>query len=94
MKQVQLWAGRDSEWSNRFRQACTVGRALCRGEEADNRKIEEVEGTELNGVEEGEDEMSDEEGDGIDGEEELAPPDWRVRTRPRNKTDAERKGRA
>ena len=41
-----------------------------------------------------EDEMSDEEGDGIDGEEELAPPDWRVRTGPRNKIDAERKGRA
>ena len=37
--------------------------------------------------------MSDEEGDGIDGEEELAPPDWRVRTGPRNKIDAERKGR-
>ena len=68
--------------------------ALCRGDEADNRKNEEVEGTELNGVEEGEDEMSDEEGDGVDGEEELAPADWRVRTRPRNKTDAERKGRA
>ena len=30
--------------------------ALCRGEEAENRKFEKVEGTELNGVEEGEDE--------------------------------------
>ena len=39
----------------------------------------------LNGVEEGEDGMSDEEGDGIDGEEELAPPDWRVRAGPRNR---------
>ena len=28
--------------------------------------------------------MSDEDGDGIVGEEELAPPDWRVRARPRN----------
>ena len=35
--------------------------------------------TELNGVEEGRDEMSDEEGGEIDGEEELAAPDWRVR---------------
>ena len=32
--------------------------------EAENRKIEEVEGTELSGVEEGEDGMSDEEGAG------------------------------
>ena len=29
--------------------------------------------------------MSDEEGDGIDGEEELAPPDWRVRAGLRNR---------
>ena len=40
---------------------------------------------ELNGVEEGRDEVSDEEGDRIDGEEELAAPDWRVRAGPRNK---------
>ena len=45
------------------------------------------------GLKRREDEMSDEEGDGIDGEEELAPPDWRVRAGPRNKIDAERKGR-
>ena len=38
---------------------------------------------EWNGVEEERDEMSDEEGDEIDGEEELA--DWRVRAGPRNK---------
>ena len=29
--------------------------------------------------------MSDEEGDEIDGEEELAAPDWRVRAGPRNR---------
>ena len=28
--------------------------------------------------------MSDEEGDSIDGEEELAAPDWRMRAGPRN----------
>ena len=57
---------------------------MCRGEAA-NRKFEEVEGTELNGAEEGEDGMSDAEGDGIDGEEELAPPGWRVKAGPGNK---------
>ena len=35
----------------------------------------------MNGVEE-EDGMSDEEGDRIDGEDELAAPDWRVRAGP------------
>ena len=40
-----------------------------------NRKLEEVEGQVLKGVEEGEDGMSNEEGDEIDGEEEWAPPD-------------------
>ena len=40
---------------------------------------------ELNGVEEGRDEMSDEEGGEIDGEEELAAPDWRVRAGSRSK---------
>ena len=39
-----------------------------------------------NGVEEGQDGTSDEEGDRIDGEEELAAPDWRVRAGPRKKT--------
>ena len=59
--------------------------ALCRGETADNRKVGRNEETELNGVEEERDEMSDEEGDEIDGEEEFAAPDWRVRAGPRNK---------
>ena len=44
--------------------------ALCRGETAENRKLEEDEETELNGVE---------------GEGELSAPDWRVRAGPRNK---------
>ena len=59
--------------------------ALCRGETAENGKAERGEETELNGVEEGCDEMSDEEGGEIDDEEELAAPDWRVRAGPRSK---------
>ena len=59
--------------------------ALCRGETAENGKAERGEETELNGVEDGLDEMLDEEGGEIDGEEELAAPDWRVRAGPRNK---------
>ena len=59
--------------------------ALCRGGTAENGKAERGEETELNGVEEGRDEMSDEEGGEIDGEEELAAPDWRVRAGPRSK---------
>ena len=41
--------------------------------------------TPLKGVEEERDGMSVEEGNGIDDEEELAAPDWRVRAGPRNK---------
>ena len=59
--------------------------ALCRGETAENGKAERGEETELSGVEEGRDEMSDEEGGEIDGEEELSAPDWRVRAGPRSK---------
>ena len=59
--------------------------ALCRGDAAKNRKEKRGEETELNGVEEGRDEMSDEEGGEIDGEEELAAPDWRVKAGPRSK---------
>ena len=63
--------------------------ALCRGETAENGKAEQGEETELNGVEEGRDEMSDKEGDIIDGEEELAAPDLCVRAWPRNKPTQE-----
>ena len=59
--------------------------ALCRVETAENGRAERGEETELNGVEEGHDEMSDEEGEEIDGEGELATPDWRVRAGPRSK---------
>ena len=59
--------------------------ALCRGETAEEEEVERNEEIELNGVEEERDDMSDEEGDEIDGEEELAAPDWRVRAGPRNK---------
>ena len=45
--------------------------ALCRGETAENGNLEGNVETELNGVEEGRDEMSDEQGD---GEERLAGP--------------------
>ena len=48
-------------------------------DKAENKNLEEVEGTEVNGVEEGEGGMSDEDGDRNDGEEESAAPDWRVR---------------
>ena len=48
--------------------------ALCRCEGAENKNLEDIEETDVNGVEEREDQMSGEEGDEIDGEEELAPP--------------------
>ena len=53
--------------------------ALYGSGEADINQFEVVEGTELNEVEEGEDGVFDDEEDRVDGEEELAPPDWRVR---------------
>ena len=59
--------------------------ALCDREGAEYGKLEEVEETELNGVEKGEDGMSVEGGDRLDSEEELTAPDWRVRLGPRNK---------
>ena len=59
--------------------------ALCEREGAEDRKLEEVEGQVLNGVEQGEDGMSVEGGDEVNGEEELATPDWRVRAGPRNR---------
>ena len=65
---------------------------LCRGETAENRKTERGEETELNGVEERRDEMSDDEGGEIDGEEKLAAPDWRVRAGPRSKPTQRERG--
>ena len=85
MKQVQFSAGRASEWSSRFRQACKASAALCRGVTTGSETAGWSEEAELNGVEEERDGMSDEEGNEIDGEEELAAPDWRVRAGPRSK---------
>ena len=48
---------------------------------------------ELNGLEEGEDAMTDEEGEGVDGVGEAGPVDSRVRAGPRNKPTA-REGRS
>ena len=81
---VQFLAGRDSEWSSRFGQACKAASIVwrCDDKKRKNRWSEEAE---LNGAEEERDGMSDEEGHEIDGEEELAAPDWRVRAGPRNK---------
>ena len=43
---------------------------------------------ELNGLEEGEDAMRDEEGEAVEGEGEAGRADWRVRAGPRNKPTA------
>ena len=43
---------------------------------------------ELNGLEEGQDAVTDEEGEGVEGEGEAGTADWRVRAGPRNKTTA------
>ena len=48
------------------------------------RQFEEIEETELNGAEEGEDRMPEEAGDKVEGEGRLAPPDLRLRAGPRN----------
>ena len=53
----------------------------------ENGELEGNEETELNGVVAGRDGMSDEEGDRIDGVEELAAPDWRVRAGPRKRRE-------
>ena len=42
----------------------------------------------LNGLEEGEDAMTDEEGEGVEGEGEGGTADWRVRVGPRSKSTA------
>ena len=46
---------------------------------------EESGAEQLNGLEEGEDAMTDEEGEGVEGEGEAGTTDWRVRAGPRNK---------
>ena len=82
----------DSEWSCRFRQACKARSIVQRCNNRKQKSRMDSEETDLNGVVEERDGMSDEEGDEIDGEEELAAPDWRVRAGPRNKpTQRERR---
>ena len=58
--------------------------ALCRVGAAGKKEVERCEEIEVNGVGEECDDMSDEGGDKIDDEEELAAPEWRVRAGPRN----------
>ena len=58
---------------------------LCKCEGAVHQKLEKIEETELNGVEEGQDEMSEETRARLEGEEALKAPDWRVRADHRNK---------
>ena len=65
--------------------------SVCRGGKSEIRQIQEIEETELNGVEEREYRMSEDAGDEVEGEGELALPDWRVKAGPRNKpTEKER----
>ena len=52
MKQVKFSAGRDSKWSNRFRQACKAG-GIVRDVKEQKTELEDIGKTELNGVEEG-----------------------------------------
>ena len=58
-------------------------RVMCSGE-SEERCAEQ----ELNGLEEGEDAMTDEEVEGFEGEGEAGTADWRVGTGPRNKPNA------
>ena len=78
MKHVRFSAGRDSEWSSCFRQACDAGSIVQRCN--DRKQKSRVKKQNLDGVVEERDEMSDEEGNVVDGVEELAAPDWRVRS--------------
>ena len=84
MKQVQFSAGRTVSGQAAFDKLVRPA-ALCKSEAAKERKAERGEETELNGIEEDHDKMSDEEGGETDGEGELAVPDWRVRAGPRSK---------
>ena len=80
MKQVLLSAGTDGHWPNRFRiDKLARPASVCRGAEA------EVEATELDGVEEGQDRMTEKAGGYVEGEGEMTMPDWRLRARPRNR---------
>ena len=58
MKQVQLWLARTASGQTAFDKPARPA-ASCGGENAENRKLEGVEGTEFNGVGEGEDGLAD-----------------------------------
>ena len=66
-KQVQFAAASGQTAFDKFARSASV----CRGEEAEISPFEEVEVTELNGVE--------------DGEDRVSSPDWRVRAGSRNR---------
>ena len=68
--------------------------ALRECERAEGRKLTDAEKTELNGVEEGEDEMLVEGGDGVDGEQEFDNSTLTCEGRTQEQTDTEGKGRA
>ena len=82
MKQVRFSPGKKSEWSSRFRQACKAGSIVQSW--SSRKEVERCEEMELNGVGEERGDKSDEGGDNIDDEEELAALDWRMRAGPRN----------
>ena len=77
-----VFSRRDSEWPNRFRQACTTGSSVSRRR---NRKQEIRKMRIVNGVEKVDDRMSVERRDEEECESQLAPPDWRVRAGPRHR---------
>ena len=68
--------------------------ALCRGVPAEIRKVGRNAETELNGVEEERDRMSDEEGDKIDDEEELGSARLASEGRTQEQTDTKGERRA
>ena len=86
MKQVQFSAGRDSEWSSRFRQAWKAGSIVQRCRLTENKKSR-MEVKKQNWMELKKDVMRFQvkKEDEIDGEVELAAPDCRVRVGHRNK---------
>ena len=79
MKLVRFSAGKDSEWLECHKQTCKTKDTKCSsgGEESCAEQ-------ELNGLVVGEGAITDEEGEGVDGEGEAGTVDWRVRAGPRN----------
>ena len=84
-RRVRFSAGRDSEWSSRYRQACKADSNVHTWSSGKEKYFERCEERELNGIGEERNDMSDEEGDRMEDEGEFAAPDWRVSAGPRNK---------